>query len=124
MSTKATIFIVDDSPDTVLGLQIYLGRAYRCDLKIARTGNEAIDILKNGERFDVIICDFMMDPGTGLDVLKFITDNGIQIPFIFYSGHATELQSYRSEICIAVVDKMKMDDLTVLVGQVIGQKAC
>lgn len=123
MSIKAKIFIVDDSPDTILSLQIFLEKSYNCELTIARTGNEAIEILKQDREFDVIVCDFMMDPGTGLDVLNFISANEIKTPFIFFSGHAKELQRYKSEICIAVIDKMQFKDLTSLVGTVIGQKA-
>lgn len=123
MSTKARIFIIDDSPDTVLSLQIFLEKSYNCELTIARTGNEGIEILKRDNEFDVIVCDFMMNSGTGLDVLNFIYANEIKIPFIFFSGHAKELQCYKSEICIAIIDKMKFRDLTSLVGTVIGQKA-
>lgn len=123
MSIKAQIFIVDDSPDTVWALQIYMEKSFSCELTFARTGNEAIEILKSKSAFDVIICDFMMKSGTGLDVLNFITENHLQIPFIFYSGHARELGSHKSEICVAVIDKMNMRDLTSTVGRIIGQQA-
>ncbi len=123
MSIKAKIFIVDDSPDTVWALQIYMEKSFECELTFARTGNDAIEILKSNHTFDVIICDFMMSPGTGLDVLKFITENHFEVPFILYSGHASELQAYKSETCVAVIDKMKMQDLRSTVGKIIGQQA-
>ena len=119
---KAKIFVIEDSPDTVLQLRIYLNKSFNCDLTFAHSGDDAIEILKKEYAFDVIICDFMMSPGTGLDVLNFIKDSGIKIPFILYSSHARDLQSYKSETCRAVIDKMKVDDLTKLVGEIIGQE--
>lgn len=120
MSTKARIFIVEDSLDTVLHLKIYLEKSFDCDLTVAHAGDEAIEILKSGVQFDLIICDFMMSTGTGLDVLNFLSSHGFQTPFILYSAQARDLQHYKSGICRAVIDKMKVDDLTEMVGELIG----
>lgn len=122
MSTNAKIFIIEDALDTVLHLKIYLEKSFDCDLTIAHAGDEAIEILKRGVQFDLIICDFMMSPGTGLDVLNFLNSRGIQTPFILYSAQARDLQHYKSDTCRAVIDKMKVDDLVGVVGQLIGQK--
>lgn len=122
MSTNARIFIVEDSLDTVLHLKIYLKKSFDCDLTVAHAGDEAIEILKRGVQFDLIICDFMMSPGSGLDVLHFLSDSGSQIPFILYSAQARDLQRHKSDICRAVIDKMKIEELVKTVGQLIGQK--
>lgn len=122
MSTNARILIVEDSLDTVLHLKIYLEKSFDCDLTTAHAGDEAIEILKRGVQFDLIICDFMMSPGTGLDVLNFLKSRGIQTPFILYSAQARDLQRYKSETCRAVIDKMKVEELVKTVGHIIGQK--
>src|SRR3989338_1986979 len=83
---KARIFIVEDSPDSVLLIRIYLEKTFDCDLTFAKSCDDAIEILKKGSQFDMIICDFMMRPGTGLDVLNFLNSNDIKVPFILYSA--------------------------------------
>lgn len=52
MSTKAKIFIVEDSTDTVLTLEIYLNKYFDCELTIVRTGNDAIEMLKHQTNFE------------------------------------------------------------------------
>src|SRR3989344_3270840 len=119
---KARIFIVEDSPDSVLLIRIYLEKTFDCDLTFAKSGDDAIEILKKGSQFDMIICDFMMRPGTGLDVLSFLNSNDIKVPFILYSAHARDLQAYKSEACKAVIDKIKVNDLMRIVSELTGQK--
>jgi len=117
---KARIFVIEDSQDTELLLRIYLKKSFNCDLTFARSGADAIEILKHKSDFDVIVCDFMMSPGTGLDVLKFINESGLTVPFILYTGHAKELRSQKLDACVAVIDKLKIDDLTKIIGDLIG----
>lgn len=119
---KAKIFVIEDSQDTALHLKIYLEKTFDCELTFVYSGNDAIEVFKKGSEFDVIISDYMMAPGTGLDVLAFINSRGIKTPFILYSGHARELQYCKAGTCKAVIDKIKIEDLIKMVGNLIGQK--
>ena len=120
---RAKILLVDDSPDVIWQLTNYLHSTFDCTLGIADSGKSAIKILEQDQGFDLIVCDYQMDEGTGLVVLDFITTNSIEIPFIFYSGMAKELRSYKSGKCIAVIEKMDINNLTKSIGEVIGQEA-
>ena len=43
------------------------------DVVLAGRGTDALDVLKSGERFDVILCDLMMPDVTGMDLFDTLT---------------------------------------------------
>ena len=47
--------------------------------------NEALRIMSHS-RFDLLLLDVMLPDGTGLDVLRFMKDRGINIPVIMLTG--------------------------------------
>ena len=48
----------------------------------------ALDVVRNRE-IDVIVADYRMPELTGLDLLAFLVREGISVPFILMTGHAT-----------------------------------
>ncbi len=63
---RASILIVDDEPLVRTALQRVLGTEHR--ISVAGGGREALELLRRGERFDLILCDLMMPDLTGMDV--------------------------------------------------------
>lgn len=63
---RGKILIVDDEPHVASTLRQCLGRDH--DAVVVESGKEALDLIANGERFDVIFCDLMMPVVSGMDV--------------------------------------------------------
>lgn len=78
------IYVVDDELDlanyacAVLNDHMFHARAFS-------SSKEMLDALKN-ESPDLIISDYKMPEMTGLELLKYLRKNHIQVPFIFMSG--------------------------------------
>lgn len=86
------------------------------ELQVVRSGNQAINTLRKNSNFDLIISDFEMPDGNGLDVLKFLDKEHAHIPIIIYtdSVHVSQ-ESVENEISkkvrAYVVDKCDLDAL-------------
>ena len=63
---KRRILIVDDEAGICASLKRILGPAYDIDTETSATA--ALDRLRGGERFDLILCDLMMPELTGMDL--------------------------------------------------------
>lgn len=85
---KARILFVDDDVSIREGLGLYLSSDLRDKLVIAeaRSGNEAIRLLNEGLRFDVIVSDYSMNDGNGADLLRHVSANLPLIPFILFTS--------------------------------------
>lgn len=56
---------------------------------LASTGKQAIKLLKSEKPYDVIISDFKISKGTGLDLLAYKIKNNLEASFIFFTGLPT-----------------------------------
>lgn len=66
------ILVVDDEPFILASLQRAL---HRYEVIVAEGGADAIARLKEGGRFDLVLCDLVMPPVHGSEVYKWIKDN-------------------------------------------------
>jgi PAS domain S-box-containing protein len=64
------VLVVDDEPFVVSTIKIILGRSH--DLVGVASGAEALKILEDDDRFDVILCDLMMQQSSGMDLYSAI----------------------------------------------------
>ncbi len=84
---RGAVLIVDD--DTALAASIRrLLRDH--DVAVAASGTQALDLFREGKRFDVILCDLMMPEMTGMELFRQIQ---LDIPdqaerFVFVTGGA------------------------------------
>jgi signal transduction histidine kinase len=68
-SKRGRLLVVDDEPMVGRAIRRMLGKEH--DVVLAGRGADAIDqIVRGGERFDVILCDLMMPDVTGMDLYE------------------------------------------------------
>jgi signal transduction histidine kinase/CheY-like chemotaxis protein len=65
------ILAIDDDPMVLRALRRLLKTH---DLTVVAGGREALDLLRSGKEFDVILCDLMMPDLTGMDVYEHVHD--------------------------------------------------
>ncbi len=83
----STILIVDDEPAVASTLKVLLEN-YSYEVQCVVSANDAIKVLKNGE-IDVVISDIVMPGNSGLDLVRMMQANDIDVPVILVSGEPT-----------------------------------
>ena len=83
---KATLLIVDDTPDNIAVLSALLKNNYR--IKAATHGTKALEIADSGDPPDLILLDIMMPDLDGYAVCQQLKQNDRlkEIPVIFLSA--------------------------------------
>ena len=87
--TKPTLLVVDDTPENLSLLSALLGPHYR--IKVAISGQRALEILSSGTRVDLILLDVVMPQMDGYQVLQAIRKtgkNGQDVPILAMTAHA------------------------------------
>jgi len=69
------------------------------------SGNLAIEALKTGSKFDLIISDYMMKDGTGADLQRFMKTAGIKTPFILFTNTIEPDLPVRSDNFLGIIEK-------------------
>ncbi|MBK6548301.1 MAG: diguanylate cyclase [Arcobacter sp.] len=87
---KPTILVVDDMTTTLLLLHDLLKDTY--EVKIAKSGTKALEILESPNDIDLILLDIVMPDINGYDVCKRIKNNETikNIPIIFITGRTSQ----------------------------------
>ena len=87
---KPTILVVDDMTTTLLLLNDLLKDTY--EVKIAKSGTKALEILNAPNDIDLILLDIEMPDINGYDVCKRIKNNETikNIPIIFITGRTSQ----------------------------------
>lgn len=87
---KPTILVVDDMTTTLLLLHDLLKDTY--EVKIAKNGTKALEILESPNDIDLILLDIEMPDINGYDVCKRIKNNETikNIPIIFITGRTSQ----------------------------------
>jgi len=65
---RGRLLVVDDEPMVGRAIRRMLGKEH--DVVLPGRGADAIEAIKGGERFDVILCDLMMPDVTGMDLYE------------------------------------------------------
>lgn len=120
------VLIVDDDPVSLL-LAEHVLRAGGHDVTTAVDVDSAVAATQD-TAFDVIVCDYMMPGGTGLDLLEQLTatlEPGCP-PFVLLTGvsEAEDLDDPRVELTSAYLTKpVQSDELLAVVGSVLDDGA-
>ena len=85
---KATVLIVDDSPDSIALLSSFLRSNYR--VKVALTGEKALEITEGEDPPDLILLDIVMPGMDGYEVCRRLKKNPLtsEIPVIFLTARS------------------------------------
>ncbi|MCB9029848.1 MAG: response regulator [Deltaproteobacteria bacterium] len=88
-TSQQHIMIIDDEPGVLTALKLMLG-AMGANAEIFERGSDAIEALKAGSDFNLILCDLRMPEMDGFEVLAAIREFLPDIPFYLISGHADD----------------------------------
>lgn len=106
------IFVIDDDILVLRAINKLLSiKGY--SVKEARSGQEAIQILKN-EIFDLIISDIRMAGIDGIQVVEQLRNMGRNTPVILVTGYASEeapIEAYRLGVNDYILKPFDKDDL-------------
>ena len=83
---NSILILDDDADDTYLvcdAIEEIADTSYR--LTVSHCPKEAADLLRN-ETFDLVLCDYMMGAISGIDFIKSMRNEGIEVPFILLTG--------------------------------------
>jgi len=85
---RRRILVVDDELTLLSSLRRALGR--ELDVVLASSAKEALSILENDRRFDVVLCDIMMPEVTGMELFERVSATWPEMRdhFIFMTGGA------------------------------------
>ncbi len=88
--TKPTLLVVDDTPENLSLLSALLGPHYR--IKVAISGQRALEILSSGTRVDLILLDVVMPQMDGYQVMQALQEmpQARHIPVIFLTAKVEE----------------------------------
>ena len=85
MSTPLKVLLINDSEDDALLLSLELKRGgFQVNYRRVDTEKDMINALKS-ETWDLVISDYMMQNFSGLDALKVLKWQGVDLPFIMIS---------------------------------------
>jgi diguanylate cyclase (GGDEF)-like protein len=84
------LLAVEDRPEDFDAIAKALARQKRIHLHRAADVSEALNLLAQ-QAFDLIILDYLLPSGNGLDFLTQLEKQGIEIPVIFSTGHGDEM---------------------------------
>jgi len=111
---KKKILYVEDCPDLQ---EMTLAEMVSCfpeaDIVTAESGNKAQLILTERGDFDLIVTDYQMADGNGLELLKFCESRQLGIPVIVFHGGSVGPVVFHlaSKDCVAVVLKPNHEEL-------------
>lgn len=121
---KCRILCVDDHEDTSEMLKLLLAQE-DYEVVTAVTVESALELAKSGE-FDLYVLDKRLPDGSGIELCKKLGTATPNIPCIFYTGDAYEVQ--RREAMEAGADlyvtKPDIDGLIAAVHKLLAEKEC
>jgi CheY-like chemotaxis protein len=88
----ASILVIDDMKGVRRTVRVLLTRAGHCVTE-ADDGGAGIEILRGGQRFDLVITDMLMPKHDGMEVLLFLERQASRPKILAISGGATQVSA-------------------------------
>lgn len=112
------LLVADDEPDIRLMLRTVL-RAKGWKVEEASSGNEALELCRDGGEFDAVVLDQKMPGLTGAETAQQLRAEGFEQPIILYSAYLTEeVQSLARAVGIEAVAKEDLQGLIAALGRI------
>ncbi len=89
MADNYRVLMAEDDPTQTELVKDYLRIAGIPDVHVVRTVKQLVDFVKTGQ-FDIVLLDYRLPDGTGLDALKKMKTGGVQTPVIMMAGPGDE----------------------------------
>ena len=113
------VLVADDDPDIRFVVSSILAR-HGWQVTCAASGTESIDLLSGAARFDVVVLDQNMPPGSGLEVIAWLRSTGDLTPVVLFTGFVSAVDHAAvTTQAVTVLDKVAikrlpgvLDDLT------------
>lgn len=115
MDKKPRILFVDDE-DNIRLLYKTAFEKEGYDVLLAKSGEEALQILEKDKDIDLIVLDIKMKGMSGLDTLQKIVKEELKIPVILSTAYVSYQEDYMSWFADAYV--VKQADLTELKNEI------
>lgn len=94
---RLRILLVDDEPSYIKVVALGLREEYGLDVVVASSGHEAIELIETDrDGFDVVVLDYLMPGLTGLDVLRWMNQMGIETPVLILTAVGSETVAVES----------------------------
>lgn len=110
------VLIVDDDDSIRELLAHKFNSGLNVEVTEASSGNEAIAILKRGEKFCLIVSDYNMEDGSGFDLLSFVTAAELRTLFIFFTSELDPKLPPTNRFFLGTISKL---DPTALIREAI-----
>ncbi|MGQ9681988.1 MAG: sigma-54-dependent transcriptional regulator [Anaerolineae bacterium] len=126
MPERRTVLIVDDDPPIREMLADFL-KDEGYEVLAAGDGASALDTLrKAGERIDLALLDVRLPDVQGLEILRAVSDKGMQLPVIVMTAHGTSSTAIHSMQLGArdyVTKPIDLNQLSSTIRRLLGQHA-
>jgi PAS domain S-box-containing protein len=84
-STQLQVLIVDDTPNALRYLERALS-SQGCETRAVGSMRRALDLLDEGETFDIVVTDFHMPGGSGVELMESIHRSRPEVPVVFVTA--------------------------------------
>jgi excisionase family DNA binding protein len=114
-NARHSILAVDDDPDVLEFLGRTLSHKLGHDVVKARSGERAIQLLEEEDRFSLLLLDLSMEPISGVDVLKWLHEREKEMAVLVITGYPdSDLMSKALEYDVLSVIKKPVDAKTLI----------
>lgn len=119
------ILAVEDNPGIIELYELILSKAFPHELIFASCGNHAIEVIEDKGSPELIICDDKMKNGDGLHLVRWLTSNKIEVPYIISSATVIEEQKNKYPHAYGHIQKPKVNSAMIEMASDIlaGQKS-
>ncbi len=124
---RGRVLVIDD--DVAIGLSLRVALADEHDVIVTASGREALELLRQDDAFDVVLCDVMMPDMTGLEVHEALVAEGHaevaeRIVFVTGGAFAPRMGEFLDRLANARLEKpFELDALRELLRARLDAKA-
>lgn len=121
---RLRVLVIDDEPLLLKSFERLLGREHA--VTVSSTATEALDHIRRGERYDVIVCDLMMPRVSGMDLFaalqQIAPDAASRMVFVTGGAFTREGSDFLRKVPNERIEKpWSADELRTLVRRVAGR---